>query len=128
MRSRGTKMIERKKPDEIPINRRKQLFSFHIELKYCKKKLCSIWHYLICDYVLVAGVPVYPQQVPRPPPVLTEQDMKQIKDMFPTMEDEVIKSVFEANNGNKDATINSLLAMNSEWDCEKSRTLLELDI
>nr|KAG5711221.1 hypothetical protein BaRGS_004865 [Batillaria attramentaria] len=79
-------------------------------------------------YYPAPGMAVYPQQVPagaippqqqrpqqlRPPPVLSEEDMKQIKDMFPTMEDDVIKSVFEANGGNKDATINSLLAMNSD--------------
>ncbi|CAG5134160.1 unnamed protein product [Candidula unifasciata] len=61
----------------------------------------------------IGQVPVYPPQQPRGP-LYTEEDLKQVKDMFPNMEDEVIKSVMDANCGNKDATINSLLAMGSE--------------
>ncbi|XP_061176385.1 toll-interacting protein-like isoform X1 [Saccostrea echinata] len=64
-----------------------------------------------------AGMPAYPQQggTPQPQrPLYTEEDFKQVKDMFPNMEDEVIRSVLEANRGNKDTTINSLLQMNSD--------------
>lgn len=59
------------------------------------------------------------QQVPVPVPVqqppvireLSEVDIQQISEMFPNVDKEVIKSVGEANRGNRESTVNSLLAM-----------------
>ncbi|XP_071791647.1 toll-interacting protein-like [Asterias amurensis] len=54
------------------------------------------------------------QQIRQPQPVqITPDDINSLKEMFPNMEEAAIQSVLEANNGNKDAAVNSLLAMSS---------------
>ncbi|XP_074652595.1 toll-interacting protein-like [Tubulanus polymorphus] len=67
--------------------------------------------------MVAPGIPAQypPQQQPAIPiqqgPLYTEEDLKQVKDMFPNIEEDVVVSVLEANNGNKNATINALLGM-----------------
>lgn len=46
-------------------------------------------------------------------PSWSAADVKQLHEMFPTMEEEIIRSVITQTRGNKEEAINSLLAMSS---------------
>ncbi|CAD5124183.1 DgyrCDS12481 [Dimorphilus gyrociliatus] len=61
---------------------------------------------------VIRGVPQqHPQQQQQVGPLYTEEDIKQLKDMFPGVDEDVVKSVLHANQGNKDRAINDLLQM-----------------
>ncbi|KAG8190318.1 hypothetical protein JTE90_014424 [Oedothorax gibbosus] len=57
--------------------------------------------------------PMFSAPQPRnpPPPEFSEDDLRQIKEMFPNMEGDIVRAVFESNNGHKEHTINALLEL-----------------
>lgn len=58
--------------------------------------------------------PVYVNRRQGPPvplPVIPEEDINQLRDMFPSVDVQVIKTLLENERGNKDRVINHLLAM-----------------
>lgn len=56
-------------------------------------------------------MPIAMQQALPPNQPLTDEDIANLMEMFPSIDKEVIKSIGEANRGDKNATINSLLQL-----------------
>lgn len=52
------------------------------------------------------------QTPPAPPLNIPEEDIEQLRDMFPSIDVDVIRTILENNRGNKDRAINNLLQMN----------------
>ncbi len=48
---------------------------------------------------------------PQSEPEYTDGDVMAIREMFPDFDEEIIKSILEANGGHKENTINQLLQM-----------------
>jgi toll-interacting protein len=56
--------------------------------------------------------PQLQQQAQQPQqPMFTEEDVKELTEMFPSIDAEVVKSVLEEKRGNKDAAANALMSM-----------------
>ncbi|OQV22449.1 Toll-interacting protein [Hypsibius exemplaris] len=60
-------------------------------------------------YAMPTAGPNVIQQITPPP--ITDEDIKQMKEMFPNVDDEVIRSVLEEKHNNKTAAINGLLSL-----------------
>ena len=73
--------------------------------------MCSITVCVNCPAVPAGANPTVQQQQQPPAQPVTDEDVAVVKDMFPDVEVEVIKSVLDVNQGDKDATINNLLSM-----------------
>ncbi|XP_074595495.1 toll-interacting protein-like [Brevipalpus obovatus] len=63
----------------------------------------------------VGGQPitVSPAPPPQPQVIIKEEEVNQIQEMFPNIDQEVIRTVLESSRGNKERAINNLIQMSS---------------
>ena len=66
-------------------------------------------HSFWLNHCFVVDLNSAPQRQP-----VTEEDVKQLQEMFPTVEPDVIRSVLEAAGGNKDQAVTNLLSMTTD--------------
>ena len=59
------------------------------------------------------SVPMQPAPQPQQPlrPRIREEDVTQLREMFPSLDEEVVRSVLEASNGQVDSAVTNLLQM-----------------
>lgn len=62
------------------------------------------------NFTLIGPLLAYANPQP-PQPLFTEEDVKELTEMFPSVDAEVVKSVLEEKRGNKDAAANALVSM-----------------
>lgn len=64
--------------------------------------------------VLTAAVALFALLFAAAQPAITDEDVKRMQEMFPTIEADVIRSVLEAARGNQEQAVGNLLSMTAD--------------